>query len=196
MRVIPKALALMFIVSTLAAPLAAQGRGLKPVDNDGGDSQRGPWLLLGAGYGQEDYHFDGEEWSEPFRAPSLQIAAGGRVTDRFLVGLEWNVWADQEELTDQQLHAVSLIGMWYPVTRGLFFKGGFGLGIDRIETVDGVFNDTGFGLTAGIGLDIPIARNIAILPKADLYIQNYNDPGQANDFQERLFTLGLAVHFR
>ncbi len=196
MRVIPKSLALLLALCSLTTSLAAQGRGLKPVDQDDGGSQHRAWLLLGAGYGQENFHFDGEEWSEPFKAPSYQIAAGGRVTDRFLVGIEWNVWADQESLSDQQLHAVSLVGMWYPVTRGLFFKGGFGMGIDRIETVDGVFNDTGFGLTAGVGLDIPIARNVAILPKADIYIQNYNDPGQANDYQERLFQLGMAVHFR
>ena len=196
MRAPLRTLALLLIIGTVSSSLSAQGRGLKPVAAEGSEDDRGPWLLIGAGYGREDFRFDGEQWAEPFEAPSFQIAAGGRVTPRFLVGLEWNVWADQGQLSDQQLHAVNLIGMWYPVKRGLFFKGGFGMGFDRIETVDGVFTDSGFGLSAGVGLDLPIARNVALLPKADLYIQTYNDPGQSNDYQERLLQLGVGVHFR
>jgi opacity protein-like surface antigen len=196
MRATTRFLALLLVIAPLTTSLNAQGRGLKPVEDEGSDHDRGPWLIVGAGYGQEGYRFDGEEWSGTFQAPSFQLAAGGRASPRFLVGLEWNVWADQEELSDQQLHAVNLIGMWYPVKRGLFFKGGFGLGFDRIETVDGVFNDTGFGMTVGLGLDLPIARNIALLPKAEYYIQTYNDPGQENDYQERLLQVGVGVHFR
>ena len=191
-----RTLALIALWLPIAGSLAAQHRGLRPVDRSGSE-QNSFWAVVGIAQGKETYRFDYDStWSDPFTSNSLFLSAGGMVATNFGVGFEWNVWADYDASSDQKLQALSLVGNWYPGNSVVFLKGGVGLGFNRIDDGSGVFRDTGVGATLGIGVDIPIARSVAIEPRADYYIQRYNSPGQANDYQERLTQIGVAVRFR
>ena len=196
MRASLRTLALLVPLVASAGTLVAQHHGLRPVER-GTRDDRGIWVLVGVAQGREQYRFDADpDWSSYFEANSFMLSAGGTVSPGFTVGIEWNVWSDYEADSDQKLHALSLIGNWYVAGTPLFLKGGVGLGIDRIEDATGIFRDTGTSLTVGAGIDIPIARRVAIQPRIDHYIQRYDDAGQANDFRERLTQIGVAVRLR
>ena len=195
MRGTLRTLALITLLLPLGGAAAAQHRGLRPVDRDGEDP--GFWAIIGVARGQETYRFDTDNsWSDPFTANSVILGAGGNVSPDFQLGFEWNIWSSYEATSDQRLQALSVVGNWYPGHGPFFVKGGLGLGFNRIEDNSGVFRDTGYGTTIGVGVDIPIARRVAIEPRFDWYMQRYDSPGQANDYRERLAQLGVAVRFR
>ena len=186
---------LLALTILVAGSAEAQTRGLRPVDEGGRDP--GFWAIVGLARGQETYRFDSDtRWSDPFTANSVLLGAGGNVSPNFQLGFEWNIWSSYEASSDQRLQALSLVGNWYPGHGPVFIKGGIGLGFNRIEDNTGVFKDSGVGATIGAGVDIPIARHVAIQPRVDLYMQRYNSPGQANDYRERLAQIGVAVRFR
>lgn len=195
MRGTLRSLALVTLLLPWGGSLVAQHRGLRPVDRAEGDP--GFWAVVGLSRGQERYRFDSDNtWSDPFTANSLLLGAGGNVSPDFQLGFEWNIWSSYEASSDQRLQALSLVGNWYPGHGPFFLKGGLGLGFNRIEDNTGVFKDSGYGTTVGLGVDIPIARHVAIEPRLDYYMQRYDSPGQANDYRERLGQIGVAVRFR
>lgn len=191
------ALAFLALLLPMGGTLAAQHRGLRPVERDGGDGDRGFYVIVGVAQGNESYKFDSDpDWSDKFSAPSFMLGAGGTLNPNFKLGFEWNIWADYEAESDQKLQALSLVGHWYPMGSPVFLKGGIGLGFNRIDDATSTFTDTGWGATFGAGVDIPIARRVALQPRLDVYMQRYDDAGQANDYQERLVQLGVALRFR
>ena len=190
-----------FLVLALLLPaggsLAAQHRGLRPVERDSDNDGSGFWVIVGLSRGDERFRFDADNgWSDPFQANSFLVSAGGKVSPDFALGLEWNIWSSYEASSDQRLQALNLVGNWYPMGSPVFLKAGFGLGSNRIEDVDGVFKHSGYGVTLGAGIDIPIARRVAIQPRIDYYAQRYDSPGQDNDYRERLTQIGVAIRFR
>lgn len=196
MRTSLRTLALSAALLLTAGPLVAQHRGLRPVDRSGSE-ESGFWAIVGLASGKETFRFDYDSaWSDPFQSNSLFLSAGGMVAPDFALGFEWNVWSDYDASSDQRLQALSLVGNWYPGNSVVFLKGGVGLGFNRIDDGSGVFKDTGVGATVGAGIDIPIARRVAIEPRVDYYIQRYDSPGQANDYKERLMQFGVGVRFR
>lgn len=197
MRSFLRTLALLTLLVPMAGSLAAQHRGLRPVERgrDGDDS--GFWVIVGLAAGEEQYRFDGDaQWSDPFESGAFMLGAGGVVSNEFTVGFEWNVWSDYGVDSDQRLHALSLVGNWYPMGTPIFLKGGLGLGFNQIDDGFGTFKDTGVGITVGAGIDIPIAKRVAIQPRIDTYFQRYDDEGQVNDYRERLTQIGVAIRLR
>jgi hypothetical protein len=167
------------------------------VDRTSDDHGSGFWAIVGLSRGDERYRFDSDNsWSDPFHATSFLLSAGGHVSPDFAVGVEWNIWSSYEASSDQRLQALNLVGNWYPMGSPVFLKAGFGLGSNRIDDASGVFKDTGYGVTLGAGVDIPIARRVAIQPRIDYYSQRYDSPGQTNDYVERLTQIGVAIRFR
>lgn len=196
MRATLRSLALLALLIPAGSALAAQHRGLRPVER-GSNERHDFYVIVGLAQGKESYRFDSDsEWSEAFEATSFMLGAGGNVSPDFTIGFEWNIWSDYEADSDQKLQALSLVGNWYPGGSPIFLKGGIGLGFNRIDDALGEFKDTGFGLTFGAGVDIPISRHVAIQPRLDVYMQRYDDPGQTNDYQERLTQLGVAIRFK
>jgi hypothetical protein len=197
MRSLFRTFSLLALLLPVAGTLAAQHRGLRPVEHGRDGDGSGFWAVVGLAAGKERYKFDDDaQWSEAFESGSFMLAAGGQLAPDVTVGFEWNVWSDYEADSDQRLHALSLVGNWYPGGSLLFLKGGLGLGFNRIDDATGTFKDTGVGLTVGAGVDIPISRRVAIQPRIDSYFQRYDDEGQANDYRERLTQIGVAIRFR
>lgn len=199
MRATLRALLFLALLLPAGGTLAAQHHGLRPVDREsnGDGSGSGFWVIVGLSRGSERYRFDTDSiWADPFQANSFLLSAGGGVSPDFTLGLEWNIWSSYEATSDQRLQALSLVGNWYPMGSPFFLKGGIGLGSNRIEDGTGIFKDSGYGVTVGAGVDIPIARRVAIEPRIDYYAQRYDSPGQANDYRERLTQIGVAIRFR
>lgn len=199
MRATLRALLILALSLPVSGTLAAQHRGLRPVDREGSSDNGGSgfWAIVGLSRGQERYRFDSDNtWSDPFNANSFLLSAGGRISPDFTLGLEWNIWSSYEASSDQRLQALNLVGNWYPMGSPVFLKAGFGLGSNRIDDASGVFKDSGYGVTLGAGVDIPIARRVALQPRIDYYGQRYDSPGQANDYRERLTQIGVAIRFK
>lgn len=196
MRVSLRTFALLALLLPLGGTLAAQHRGLRQIERDGG-GDNGFWVIVGVAQGQERFKFDTDpEWSDHFNAGSLMLGAGGMLSPDLGLGFEWNIWADYEAESDQKLQALSLVANWYPGGSMVFLKGGLGLGFNRIDDASSTFTDSGVGITVGAGIDIPVSRSIAIQPRIDHYIQRYDDDGQDNDYREKLTQIGVAIRFR
>jgi hypothetical protein len=197
MRATLRAFLFLALLLPIGGSLAAQHRGLRPVDRNGDGDGSGFWAIVGLSRGDERYRFDIDNgWSDPFQANSFLVSAGGRISPDFTLGVEWNIWSSYEASSDQRLQALNLVGNWYPLGSPVFLKAGFGLGGNRIEDASGVFKDSGVGVTLGVGVDIPIARRVALQPRIDYYAQRYDSPGQDNDYRERLTQIGVAIRFR
>jgi hypothetical protein len=197
MRSTLRTLLLLALLLPVSGVVEAQRRGLRPVEREHRSESRDFWVLAGLAHGVERYRFDiDDSWSDEFRANSFTLAAGGMVGQDVALGVEWNVWSDYEADSDQRLHALSLVGHMYLLGSPLYVKGGLGFGFNRIDDIDGEFRDSGVGVTVGAGIDVPIARRVALQPRIDYYAQRYDDSGQDNDYEERLVQVGVAVRLR
>lgn len=197
MRATLRTLMLLTLILPISGVVEAQRRGLRPVEREHRSESRDFWVLAGLSHGVERYRFDiDNSWSDEFRANSFTLAAGGMVGQDVALGVEWNVWSDYEADSDQRLHALNLVGHMYLLGSPLYVKGGLGFGFNRIDDTAGEFRDSGVGITLGAGIDVPIARRVALQPRIDYYAQRYDDPGQDNDYEERLVQVGVAVRLR
>lgn len=143
------------------------------------------------------------------------LRLGGTLTPKWLLGGESAGWMRD---VDQDVWAfrsnLSAIAMFYPsVSGGLFLKGGPSIAIiDETSSastqVDGVdirasvsAMEIGFGLTAGVGYELRIGRNLFLVPEVSYLLQGFS--GRTTDTplgtipatnSLLLFTLGLTFH--
>ena len=92
--------------------------------------------------------------------------------------------------TSKRLANVSAAATWYPMVQsGLFLKGG--AGYSRLSADDGIVSasDGGFGVLAGMGYDVRIARTTSITPVLN-YFRGAFDGGSADVVQ-----VGMGITF-
>ncbi|HUG26770.1 MAG TPA: hypothetical protein VMK53_00620 [Gemmatimonadales bacterium] len=182
--------------------LAAQGgrRGLVELPREG--TRHGFWIAGGLGYGQEQYRFEGGEFSDGLGKPTFALRLGGTPDQRVRLGGEVTVWAnpytdDEGFNITETLSSLTMIGQFYPMrTAGLFLKGGAGLGISAasVEGGNGT-TETGFVLNFGAGYDIPLGRTLAITPTVEMFRHRFTQRDQPT-LHERLFHIGIALTFQ
>ena len=117
----------------------------------------GFWFSGGLGVGS----LGCEDCDEREVSLGADLAIGGTVNDHLLIGGGTSRWS-KEELTVGTLDARVRV---YPrATSGFFLLGGIGLGIIQTE-FDGFYeNDSGVGVTLGLGWDIRVGRNVSLTP--------------------------------
>lgn len=159
------------LIIGLAAPAAAQsvspGRpALFGAAQGGGTAsphvRDGLWFNAGLGIGS----LGCEDCGDRETSLGLDLAVGGTVTPRLLVGGGISGWSKEENGFTLTVATLEARLRFYPnVESGLFLIGGLGLGSIRAE-FNGVGDETesGAGLTIGAGWDIRVGRNVSITP--------------------------------
>jgi hypothetical protein len=128
---------------------------------------------------------------DPFHV-SFQLEAGATLTPRLLLGGELSALVSQADdlgvestLTVSQLLAVVT---YFPMERGLFFRGGAGLATIESELDDGFFRTTdratGVGMVGGVGYAWWLGRRFNLTLHADLFAHRYGGSGDRPDHAE------------
>lgn len=167
--------------------------------------RQGFWIGFGAGYGSADASCDeGCEGGDRQGSVSGFIKLGGTLSPRVLLGVETNAWIKDEGVTTLTLGSVTGTVTFYPqVSSGFFLKGGVGLSYVDTEFEDQSLSvsvsKTGWGVLAGIGYDVRVARNISITPSANFY---YGQPGDLSlagetlgGWKQSVIDVGIGITF-
>lgn len=136
-----------------AMPLAAQDRP---------NTRTGFWFNLGIGGGTlgcDDC--DGRE-----SGGTAQIALGGTINSRVLLGASSNAWAKTVDGTTLSMGSLTAVVHFYPSATGAFYLTG-GLGVGNLKIEDNFFGTaTTSGATAilGVGYDWRVGKNFSVTP--------------------------------
>jgi hypothetical protein len=154
------------------------------------------WAELGAGPGRVRIACSGCT-DEVVAASGLTsyFRIGGTVSDHVVIGVEVFSFLDRafgfspsDSATTAETATATVVVMWFPGRRGLFFKGGVGLAGGQFSIPGTAGADTssggGIGLTFGFGWDFSISRRFAITTNFAAYVTAVGDlvvPGQRVD---------------
>lgn len=128
------------------------------------------------------------------------LRMGGTLSDRLLLGGEiigLTRGADVD-IGDANVHQgnATLSLLYYPASPGGFFaKAGAGFASASLVVQEGnvtvTSDESGFGLTFGVGYDLRLGNNLFLTPNVDVLIQSFDEFGDSNLF---LLTLGIGFH--
>ncbi len=182
------------LATTLALCAATVGTAQRP------QTRRGVGIAFGLGWGSADLSCDG--CSGPREGGGVgHIRLGGTLNQKLLLGGDITGWAKEESGLTAALGNVSFVAQYYPMEQGgLFVKGGAGFSNILFSGNGTEASGESFGLSAGVGYDIRVGRNISITPIADFLF------GGSRDIQEsgttvlsgmsmNVFSVGLGVTF-
>lgn len=195
MRSLPSVSFLAFALSIVAATASAQSitfptsAPLFATAQQGSGAARphtrgGLWFSGGLGVGS----LGCEDCDEREISLATDLAIGGTVNDHLLIGIGISGWSKEEDgltLTVATLEARVRV---YPrATSGFFLVGGIGLGTIRASFDDVDEDESGLGVTLGLGWDIRVGRNVSLTPY-------WTGTGvSANDSDVNFGQIGLSV---
>lgn len=158
---------------TIVAALTMIGAGWAAAQRP--QTRQGFWIAFGLGFGSADLTCDGCAFDRE-TGGAAHIRLGGTVSPRLLLGGDVTGWTKVVDGVTNTAGNVSFIAQYYPsATGGLFLKGG--AGFSTIQFIDGGEQARGdsYGLSAGVGYDIRVGRNVSITPLADLLLGGSRD---------------------
>jgi hypothetical protein len=167
--------------------------------------RKGFWITFGVGAGSAKLTCDGCE-SDRQTSLALQIALGGTVSDRLLIGMEVSGWTKEELGSSLDIVNSQFAVRFYPVrSSGLFLKAGVGLSLAQTSFKDGatiVTSDVGdgFGLVVGAGYDLRVARNVSITPGVGFWYGTHGDlslelDAPTSHWKHNVFDFTISVTF-
>lgn len=140
------------------------------------------------------------------------LRIGGAVSDHVLIGAEIFSLLDKAFDFSLNVHTqtaetgtATIVVLWYPGRRGLYFKGGVGAAvgqytIPRSSTAADTSTGAGMGLTFGAGWDWSITRKFAITFDVGTYIVGVGDivlPGRrVDDVIATMYQASIGLTFR
>jgi hypothetical protein len=171
-----------------ASPAQAQESTAQAQETHGGF-----WLGLGAGSGVE---FPSSLFHKRPKGIAAAVRAGGFLTPRVLFGAEI-LWREVHRgpSTPFRGNGSFTLRIYPGRTGGLFIKGGIGLAFvgERIPAQP-TFVRHGLGLTAGVGLDMPLLGSLYLTPGVDFVHQAFNEGNNLQRVHRQLLaTIGLTL---
>lgn len=113
------------------------------------------------------------------------FAVGGTLSKSLLLGVESDGWSKSESGGTLTSWNLSGVAFFYPApAAGLFLKGGVGIGG---WTIAGEETESGLGLVAGVGYDLPVGRTVSITPTA-----TYRWSQLVDSINQNVIQLGLS----
>jgi len=166
----------LLLIATLAAPAEAQGNP---------QTREGFWISFGFGFGS----LGCDDCDERQGGTNGYLRMGGTLSQKLLIGGEANVWTKSESGATLTVSNVGPVLFFYPnPTGGLFLKGGLGLSNVELELGNFSVDESGVGLTLGLGYDARVGRNFALTPYFDLLTSSYD----GGSFNQIAFGLGFT----
>lgn len=182
------------LVAALALCAAQMGTAQRP------QTRQGFWIAFGLGWGSADLSCDG--CTDPREGGGVgHVRLGGTLNQKLLLGGDVTAWTKDENGVRLSMGNVSFIGQYYPMEQGgLFLKGGAGFSSIMLESAGQSASGESFGLSAGVGYDIRVGRNISITPVADFLFGGsrdiqYQGATVAPGVGSNVFSVGLGVTF-
>jgi len=124
-------------------------------------SREGFWIGFGLGGGS--YTDDDLSGRETGAVGYLKL--GATISERFLVGVESNVWVKEVAGVDLSHSNVSAVAYFYPSATGSFFlKAGLGFATLLLDAGGGSISENGGGGVFGLGYDRLVGGNWSITP--------------------------------
>jgi hypothetical protein len=165
-------------------------------------TRQGFWFGFGFGYGSANVSCDNCVAGSRIDGTSGFLRIGGTLNPHVLLGAAVDGWSHSSGGNTETLGNLTASVSYYPQTRsGLFLEGGAGLSDYRVDTSPAV-TGTGWGVTAGIGYDIPVSRTVSLTPRAAYAygaVGNLNYSGGGLPFttgwKQDVLSLGLGLTF-
>jgi len=150
-------------------------------------TRQGFWFNGGLGWGSAGC--DGCDGRE--EAPTIALAVGGTLNQKFLLGASIDGWSKSEGGTTLTIVTLLARVRWYPSARGGFFvTGGVGLGTVDAEAGGLSGNENGTGALLGIGYDIRIGRMTSLTP----FWNGFATHTSSTDFNVGQIGLSITTH--
>lgn len=150
-------------------------------------TREGFWIGFGFGYGS----LGCEDCEERSGSAAGFLRMGGTLNRRWLIGGEIEAWSKNEAGATLSYTNVGPVVLFYPsATNGFFLKGGVSLATLELEAGGFSGEETGAGLTLGLGYDGRVARSFSLTPYFNMSTGSF-DGGTANMFQ---FGLSFTWH--
>jgi opacity protein-like surface antigen len=152
----------------------------------------GFYVGLGIGYGNQAIELkDSDYESDREGGGAAVFFIGGALKPNLLLGLDANGWSRKDNNVTRSI-STSTICLTYYATPKFFVKGGIGLANANVEVeaYRGTYKyeETGFGLTVGAGMEFRLKKRFALVPSAQWSYQNF-DEFKANTFS---LTFGIG----
>lgn len=153
--------------------------------------REGQWLAVGLGGGVDQISC-GVCQGDPKTGITGFVRFGGTISDRLLLGAEFDGWTRSDESIRQYMGALNAIAVLYAGPEARFHvKGGVGaMGFRASEEGDALTALT-FGVTAGAGYDFPIRENLSLTPFASLTLAPFANLKFNGELAQDGATLGL-----
>ena len=124
-------------------------------------TREGFWISFGLGYGS----LTCDDCDGSTDGGIAYVRMGGTVSQRLLIGGDVSGWSKTEGNTTLTVANVGPIFVFYPDANGGFFlKGGIGFGNVEIERPLFTIEESGPGITLGLGWDARVSRGFALTP--------------------------------
>ena len=157
-----------------------------------GEAQQNPqtregfWISFGVGYGSLGCDDCNDERRSGANA---YLRMGGTLSQRLLIGGELNGWSKSEGNATLTISNFGPVLLFYPNANGGFFlKGGIGIASTSLDLGTIEIEETGAGLTLGLGYDARVGRKFALTPYFDILTSSYD----GGSFNQLAFRLGFT----
>jgi len=194
----------LMAVGILAGGSGGLVAGQEPASNPEPAPRHGFWFGAGFGIGSLGRTCDICDNLPGESGPTAYIKAGGTPDRQMAIGVELTGWHKKVQgSTITSGSALVVVSLYPSSTSGLFLKGGLGGSLYRQEAPTRPASDTaqttGFGLTAGIGYDVPVAAHVYLTPVANFVFGSLGNIRPGGVFmpgvQQTLLQLALGVTF-
>ncbi len=171
------AIPVLLMTSLLATPGAAQNP----------QTREGFWISFGFGVGSLGCEDCGDDEREV--GTNFNLRLGGTMSQRLLIGGEVNGWTKTEGDATLTVSNIGPVLLFYPNPNGgLFLKGGIGMANTSLELGSLTIDESGVGITIGLGYDARVGRRFALTPYFDILGSSYD----GGSFNQVAFGLGFT----
>lgn len=152
------------LAATLSIPVAAQGNP---------QTRQGFFISFGFGAGSLGCD-DCNNNDDREMGVNAYLRMGGTLSQRLLIGGEINGWTKTENDVTLSVNNLGPVLLFYPgANSGFYLKGGLGLASASLELGNLTFEDSGIGVTLGLGWDARVGRNFALTPYFDILTSSF-----------------------
>lgn len=167
------------------------------------EPRRGFWFSFGFGYGSANITCDDCSSGGRLSGTSGFLRLGGTLNQHVRLGAAIDGWTHSPEGVTESLGNLTGSIYYYPqIKTGFFVEGGAGLSSYRTDASPGQISGTGWGLTAGTGVDIRVGHQVWLTPRAAYsygMVGNLNYSGGGVPFttgwKQNLFSAGIGLTF-
>lgn len=157
----------------------------------GQTEREGQWLAVGLGPGVDQVSC-GVCQGSPNPGIAGFVRFGGTISDRVLLGAEFDGWTRGDEGIRQYIGSLSAIALLYAGPDARFHvKGGLGAVGFRASEEGDALTALSLGISGGVGYDFPIRENLSLTPFASLTLAPFANLKFNGDLAQSGATLSL-----